>query len=330
MNPLRHSIASRAPAVFAAWLSGRGDDLHPADRAEADAFWSWLSDFERPEEQPAPDHEPSRWTASRWMAIAAAVALVAIGIGSWFAIARPSASFERSIIAANGERRVVRLADGSIVTLAAGSRVDIRYERTERRLWLRRGEALFEVAHNRARPFVVQTVHGEVKAVGTAFDVAVGTHDAKVTVVEGVIRIALPVQPGRLAEPIIKFARKGERLEFGVIDDQKGMGSMGFISQSADADLANTLAWTKGQLIFRGEPLHEVIATINRYATSSKRVNLTNRAAANTPVYGVIDQGDTSAIKALIEDPDAVAIGNASFPRQPPSLPASPSLKGHR
>ncbi|NWO96408.1 hypothetical protein GY976_25075, partial [Escherichia coli] len=85
----------------------------------------------------------------------------------------------------------------------------------ERRLRLVAGEALFKVAHDKSRPFVVETRHGEVVAVGTMFDVSVGKGEAKVTVVEGVVRVALS-EPGRRgsAEPIEKLAHKGERLSF--------------------------------------------------------------------------------------------------------------------
>ncbi len=291
-------LGKRADAVFDAWLSGEDAALHPADRAEASAFWNWLGEFERPE---LARPEPRIWP--RWAAVAALIVSVGTSVG-WYARPVAQVSVVQSFASGHAERRAVRLADGSTVTLAADSRVDIAFTAGERRLMLRRGKALFDVAHNPARPFVVATSHGEVRAIGTAFDVAIGVREARVTVVEGVVRIALPGNGKGAGEPIEKLARKGERLAFGV--SAGGGNSVGFISQDDDADIEGATAWTRGQLVFHGEPLHEVIAEINRYARD--RVVLTDPRAADTPVFGVVDQGDTAAIRDLVANPRAVAI----------------------
>ena len=295
----RDKLGSRAPAVFEAFLDGRDAGLHPADRDEAAAFWSWLGGFEHPGIPERPRRSWPRWAA------AAALAVTVFGGVGWIARTPAERDEVRSIAAGHAERKRVQLADGSTVTLAADSRVEIAFTPGERRLRLTEGEALFAVAHNKARPFIVETRHGEVKAVGTAFDVAVGKREAEVTVVEGVVRIALADGArGGDAEPIEKLARKGERLAFGV--DRSGGGSTGFIRQADTVDVGGVTAWTRGQLVFHGEPLREVIAEINRY--TNDRVVLTDPAAGSIPVYGVINQGDTSAIRDLVADPHAVAI----------------------
>lgn len=297
-------LGHRAEAVFDALLSGRSDNLHPADRQEAAAFWDWLGDFERPVEAPP---VPSMWQT--WPARAAALAammLAIIGGITWFVHPATERDFAQHYATGHAERRLIRLADGSTVTLAADSRVAISYTPSERRLRLASGEALFKVAHNAARPFIVETPHGEVRAVGTAFDVAVAAREAEVTVVEGVIRIALRdnARGVRASEPIEKLARKGERLAFGIT--ARDGGSVGFIRQATDLDAESATAWTRGQLVFRGEPLRDVIAKINLYARD--RVVLTDPKAGSMPVFGVVDQGDTATIRDLIADPDAIAI----------------------
>ncbi|MEO7170669.1 MAG: FecR domain-containing protein [Pseudomonadota bacterium] len=295
------NLGHRTEAVFDAFLGGRRGDLHPADREEAEAFWSWLGDFERPADAPP----VARGTGRRWVwAVAATLVLAMTGGTVW--MLRPADAFTQHYATGHAERRVVRLADGSTVTLAADTNADVAYTSGERRIRLTRGEALFQVAHNATRPFIVQTQHGEVKAVGTAFDVAVAPREAEVTVVEGVIRIALRggQQGMRAAEPIEKLARKGERVAFGVA--VRDGGSVGFIRQARDLDAESATAWTRGQLVFRGEPLRDVIVKINLYAR--ERVVLTDPQAGSIPVYGVVDQGDTAAIRDLVADPRAIAI----------------------
>jgi transmembrane sensor len=293
-------LGPRADAVFGRFLAGQQHDLHPADREEASAFWQWLGGFERPQEVA---EEPRHWW--RWTA-AAAVLIALLGSAIWFARPPAERSFAQHFATGHAERRVVRLADGSTITIAPDSRIAVDYAPGERRILLDAGEALFEVAHNTARPFIVETPHGEVKAVGTAFDIAIAEREAEVTVVEGVIRIALSADPDGAgpAEPIEKLARKGERVAFGIT--RRDGGSTGFIRQAEDLDAQGATAWTRGKLVFHGQPLREVIAKINLYARG--RVVLTDPEAGSIPVYGVVDQGDTAAIRELIANPRAVAI----------------------
>lgn len=293
-------LGPRADAVFGRFLAGQQHDLHPADREEASAFWQWLGGFERPQE--VAEEPRQRW---RWAA-AAAVLVALLGAAVWFARPPVERSFAQHFATGHAERRIVRLADGSTITIAPDSRIAVDYAPNERRILLNAGEALFEVAHNTARPFVVETPHGEVKAVGTAFDIAIAEREAEVTVVEGVIRIALRADPDGAgpAEPIEKLARKGERVAFGIA--RRDGGSTGFIRQAEDFDAQGATAWTRGKLVFHGQPLREVIAKINLYARG--RVVLTDPEAGSIPVYGVVDQGDTAAIRELIANPRAVAI----------------------
>lgn len=298
-------LGSRAAAVFNRFVAGRELDLHPSDRDEAVAFWDWLGTFEHPGDA---DVGPSvNWR--RWAMVAATLVLmIAVSIAVWRNRPVPAAApvLAQHFATGHAERRIARLSDGSVITIAPDSRVEVAFDPAERRVRLSKGEALFEVAHNPARPFVVETPHGEVKAVGTAFDVAIATREAEVTVVEGVIRIALrpAFDGGATGEPIEKVARKGERVVFGM--DTRDGGSTGFIRQVQDQDVASTTAWTKGKLIFRGEPLRDVIAKINLYARG--RIVLTDPEAGSLPVYGIVDQGDTAAIRELISNPHAVAI----------------------
>jgi len=305
-RPGENHLGERAEAVFDTLLNDRAGDLHPQDRDEAMAFWNWIGDRPRPA-LPAPAAGLSR--ARRWAA-AAALAVMLAGSGAiWVGRSGADHPIDARYAAGHAERRVVRLTDGSTVTLAADSRIEVHFTSNRRHLRLLAGEALFEVAHDTAKPFVVETPHGQVTAVGTAFDVELGRDDAEVTVVEGTIRIALPGEPGGASlgvrEPIVKLATKGERVAFGTAT--RDGARIGFISQSAPADSESAIAWTRGQLVFHGEPLSEVIHAINRYiAKPADQLTLKDDAAARTPVFGIVNQGDPAAIRDLIDNPTAV------------------------
>ena len=297
-----HHLGKRARAVIGAFLGGEESTLHPADRAEAAAFWNWLGELEQPRAAPRPKR--FEWPR-RVAACMFGFALLGGGVVAISLMRHAPPDIAQVFSTGHAERRQILLSDASVVTLAADSRIEVAFAPGERRLRLTAGEALFKVSHNPARPFIVQTRQGEVRAVGTAFDVSVNDAEAEVIVVEGVVRIA--VTEGRkadAAESIEKLARKGEHLSFGVNNGSRS--STSFIRQAADVDPQTAVAWTRGQLVFRGEPLREVIAKVNRYA--KQRIVLTDPAAGAIQVYGVVNQGDTDAVRELIANPNAVAL----------------------
>jgi transmembrane sensor len=297
----RHDLGGRREAVFDALFSERATDLHPHDRAEADAFWTWLGDQPRPAVAAQPPRPLAR---VRW-AVAAALAL-AVGASTQLWPIGGGAETVTRYAAGRAERRVIRLADGSTVTLGARTTLKVSFTRDRRRLALEGGEAMFQVAHDRSRPFVVQTPFGAVTAVGTAFEVAIGRRSADVAVTDGTVRVTVAVDERDEGTPVAKLARKGERVAFGTLA-QNG-ARMGFISQAEPVGIDDAAAWTRGQLVFHGEPLDEVIEIVNRYAVNpADELLLTDRRAAKTPVYGIVDQGNPAAIRELINNPHAVS-----------------------
>ena len=94
-----------------------------------------------------------------------------------------------------GERREVTLGDGSVVSLAPMSRIRVHYERAQRLIAMDRGEALFRVAHDANRPFIVQAARARVRAVGTVFNVEQNDSGVAITVVEGRVAVSDPQAP---------------------------------------------------------------------------------------------------------------------------------------
>ena len=78
--------------------------------------------------------------------------------------------------------QTITLADGSRAILDGDSAISIHYSETGRDIALLRGNALFEVRHDAARPFRVTAQDGMVEDVGTVFDVQKNTDHVRVTV----------------------------------------------------------------------------------------------------------------------------------------------------
>lgn len=133
----------------------------------------------------SPTPAPSRPLARRrWIGGALAAALLGVvGMGVWQERDR---TYE--IATSPGERRDVRLADGSSITLAGGSRIRLDAARP-RLAVIVAGQALFRVRHDASDPFRVQAGDLALTDIGTVFDVSMLGARTRVVVAEGAVLI---------------------------------------------------------------------------------------------------------------------------------------------
>jgi ferric-dicitrate binding protein FerR (iron transport regulator) len=120
--------------------------------------------------------------------VIAAALLITIGASTWFYVQHGTYS------TAIGEQRSIRLDDGSTIDLNSQSKVRVRFSEQRRAIELLEGQALFRVAKNKSRPFVVATDNTHVRAVGTEFDVYRKTSGTVVTVLEGRVAVLSDVK----------------------------------------------------------------------------------------------------------------------------------------
>jgi ferric-dicitrate binding protein FerR (iron transport regulator) len=137
----------------------------------------------------------------RFLAVASGALSLVIGGTVWWQIPR-FPSYATDV----GERRSITLADGSTVDLNARSRVRIEFSDAERRVELLEGQALFQVAKDKRRAFIVRSGSAFVRAVGTQFDVYRKASGTTVTVLEGRVAVYSTAQveattPARAPSP---------------------------------------------------------------------------------------------------------------------------------
>ena len=126
----------------------------------------------------------------RALQLVAAGAVVA-PLSWWMAGSRPWVGWTADLATARGEIKPLTLPDGSRIVLDTDSAVDIAFDRSERKLILARGEIYIKTAVDPARrPFIVQTRHGLVQALGTEFVVQVDPQGSQVMVNEHAVRIS--------------------------------------------------------------------------------------------------------------------------------------------
>lgn len=222
--------------------------------------------------------------AVRWSVPMAAVLVLAVGLG--WRLWDPAAP-EQRYATAIGERRTLDLDDGSRVVLDTDSALAVRFSRKRRSLALERGQAQFSVARQPQRPFVVQAGEGRVRAVGTQFQVRKRDEGVRVTLMEGVVTVNAPDAAAGDADRAVTLAA-GEQVSFG------GGGPW----QRGAADMAAAEGWVRGEQIFDGRPLREVVEEMNRY--SRVKLRLADPSLGELPVSGAFyDNDQESMIRAL-------------------------------
>jgi ferric-dicitrate binding protein FerR (iron transport regulator) len=188
-----------------------------------------------------------RRKAMRWAAIFALPILLIFG--AYYA-ANSQNDNKVAIIVPKGEKAEITLADGSRVQINSASSFthNKRFNRKERRVQLM-GEAYFEVAGNKKRPFIVETADMEIRAIGTTFNVSSYTEDCQtaVVLVEGKVKVSTPDQETTLTENQRAIFYKSTR------------------ALVTDAVCASDFtAWTSGNLYFDNRSFDEIVHTLSR------------------------------------------------------------------
>jgi transmembrane sensor len=227
----------------------------------------------------------------RWPVALAACALLLL-IGVLFIGPRPSEDYATGV----GEQRTVRLSDGSMLTLNTRSRASVRYSRVGRSIELREGEALFKVAKDPARPFLVWSGHAVVRAVGTEFVVRREPASTAVTVLEG--RVSVARRDGRSG---IEDGTAASRSEPAIPLNAGGRAEVeaSRIRTSAVSDASLAVAWRSGRLVFQGETLAQAVAEFNRY--NEVQLVVRDAALARERISGVFDVDQPQALVRFLE-----------------------------
>jgi transmembrane sensor len=184
---------------------------------------------------------------------------------------------------APGQQRNVILADGSEIIMNTDSAISVDYSEQQRQITLHDGEAYFVVAPDANRPFEVQTRSGQVRALGTEFNIKTRQQDVSITVYQHAVSVT--AKNGKL----LKSLPEGRQVAF--TEDT--------LSPVTSANLQRGQAWRNQRMIFQDRPLAEVIAELNRYR--SGRIIVMDDDIKTLPVTGVFATDDTNVALQTIE-----------------------------
>jgi transmembrane sensor len=184
-----------------------------------------------------------------------------------------SALHQKAVLTtAKGEFRKVPLQDKSIATINSGSQIEVQFTEKQRMVNLRQGEAWFEVAKDKSKPFIVEAGDARVRAVGTAFAVRRFADGTEVLVTEGTVEVWS------------KDGSAQRRL--------LSAGERAFLAHQANGisvvrqpnEVKRRLAWREGKLILKNQTLSEAVADFNRY--SPKTIVILDAALGSKRLFG--------------------------------------------
>ena len=171
-----------------------------------------------------------------------------------------------------GELRTVILKDGTRMSLNTSTRVRVALASAQRTVSVEEGEALFEVAKDALRPFVVQVGDREVVALGTVFSVRltptseIGSDALDVTLIEGQVSVRTANGESDTAKetrPVL--LNPGDRLRLSEPGRRAAKGSQRVVMQMDRPHVDQLMAWRRSEAVFDDVPLSDAVAEMNRY-----------------------------------------------------------------
>ncbi len=326
----QHASAFEAAIAWVEWLDRHPDDAdgkaafqkwHDASPEHREAFararrtWGVLGEVA---DNPvvAAWRDQARKEGTRrpraWASIAAAVVIAAGAAFAFYlrevpngSVAREDApqivSEERAVRVATtavGERQHLLLSDGTRLTLNTSSHVEIDYRGGQRRVRLVGGEAMFDVAKDPHRPFIVTAADRQVVALGTQFGVRIDGQAMRVTLLEG--RVA--VKPANADDE-----RSGSAIApIELVPGQQLVSGPERTTIIRDADVTRATSWQEGWIVLNRDPVRVAVEEVSRY--TRERITYDDPRIAELSVSGTFRTGEVDDFLSALTEVHPISI----------------------
>lgn len=295
---LRDPLDGDAGAALGAWLAQ--DRRHAGALLRARAALTLVDRAIAPPSATAPavsgrvrprfEGGQGKGQTRRWLLAGAggAIAATLAGVVGW------SRVMGERVATARGEIRRLPLADGSVATIDTDSAMRVVLASDSRRVALERGQAWFQVAKDRQRPFVVDAGIAQVRAVGTAFSVRRAASGVQVAVTEGTVAIWASDARGSMT-----ILEAGQFATF-------ANGATTPVTGRAPAAIERALAWRDGEIALENETLGNAVAEFNRY--NRQQLVLDDDRLAAERIVGLFQIDNPGDFAATVEATFDVAV----------------------
>jgi transmembrane sensor len=234
-----------------------------------------LSALEQPCSTQAKQQSPFAWVTAM-----AACTLLVITLGMLWPIAQqPQVSTPVTVQVFKtdkAEQHQHILADGSSINLNANTSLNIAFTEEKRLVTFTQGEAYFNVAPNKQRPFKINTPHGAIQVVGTAFNIDQDDKSVEIKVYEGVVKVSN-------ASGQHLYITQGQKV---FLSTRGALSKVDTFNSTLPED------WMLGMLQANNMTLEQIISRLNRYSTNviSLDTKLNNKKVTSSFTLSNISQ----------------------------------------
>ncbi|PCI73780.1 MAG: hypothetical protein COB20_15900 [SAR86 cluster bacterium] len=236
----------------------------------------------------------------------------AAALSIWVAIGLNTVEQKLAIGTRLGEAKQVTLDDGSQISINTASNVFVDFDKIERTIYLTNGEAVFSVAHEKGRPFLVHAGAHTIKATGTEFVVRLENGVVDVIVTEGRVEIlerqqtVANVGPDTL--PDIKSTASAKLPDAVLVQGQRARATQAGVNLIEQVNLKQVeqrLSWRSGVLDFSGETLQYAVNEFMRY--TPYHIEIADKEIATRRVGGIFKLSDADQFVDILKENFGIA-----------------------
>jgi transmembrane sensor len=289
---LRHPLNAAEKAELEVWLAS--DRRHSGALLRAMAGLSVIDQALAPQTSPTPairvDAPMANAPSRRWLltGMGAAAAAAVVGL-----VGRPWLFGER-VTTTRGEIRRLPLADGSVATIDTSSELRVAMVSDSRRIALDKGQAWFQVAKDRKRPFIVDAGIAQARAVGTAFSVRRTDEGVQIAVTEGSVAVWASDASGTMM-----ILDAGQFANFRPGETAPATGT-------APAAIERALAWRAGEIALENETLGSAVEQFNRY--NRQQLVIVDKSLAGERLVGLFQIDSPGVFAATLASSLDIAV----------------------
>ena len=252
-------------------------------------------DIQSLEQSVATTHQKIKRSSQSPFAIAACFALLSVCLFSYLNWSTPlnSNAFQASYQTKRGEITDIELPDQSTLTLDAKASIYVNFDNEQRVNKLLKGRVVFDVASDKARPFVIDTGNSTITVLGTRFSVDKKSHSTRVMVEHGRVSVQ----------------NQRERIEL-VKGDVATIQTSGMVISKFDPEITLVDAFKQGRLMFDNTPLSEALETFNRHHDFS--YTLATKSHDELTISGTFSASELENFVSLLPHALPVEVKNLS------------------
>ncbi|MDO6426776.1 FecR domain-containing protein [Thalassotalea sp. 1_MG-2023] len=294
------NLSEQSRKELKAWLAA--DERHQVALKAMAEIWDDMDEILNNIDEKASSNKISLWAVLKPVTAPAMLAASISFIALFIWLMMPLDVTKNSYITVKGQQIETTFKDGSIIHLNTDSHIETEFSAEKRLVKLIKGEALFEVAHDANRPFIVYAGDRLVQAIGTKFVVHLKPKNIQVTVTDGKVKMSKVHHNANIADikaldnTVIQkddvYLTKGEKA---VVAENKTPT----LTHVASDNMTRELSWLDGQLIFDNEALFDVIEEINRYIDVT--LVLKEPSLHDIKISGRFELGDSEALIEALE-----------------------------